>query len=196
MITAETVMSSLPFAMKAQQHGKLSNDANQTKTLQKTKFINQLPEFEINLKTKVKPSKLFTIQSTADGAAVARKCFNEDHIEWIESFIAIAVDRSLKVLGFYKISTGGTNSVEADPKVILQFALLSNATAIILAHNHPGGKVTPSNVDIDVTFVIERACNAIRVKLIDHIIITSESYYSFSENGYIKSTSNLRKIDF
>lgn len=146
---------------------------------------NQLPEFQISLKTKVKPSELYPIRTGADVAKVARMCFDADSIEWHETFVIIALNQANKVLGFYKLSSGGIDMVACDPRMVFQFALLSNATSLIIAHNHPSGSLKPSREDEEMTHKIKSAGSFLSIKLLDHVIVTSEGYYSFAEEGLI-----------
>jgi DNA repair protein RadC len=97
---------------------------------------NLLPEFKISLKKKGSFEEMFPIRDSESAADLCRKCFEADLIDWREEFIVIALNRSNKVLGFYKISSGGVAGTVADPKVIFQFALLSNACRLVLSHNH------------------------------------------------------------
>src|ERR1051325_4389510 len=110
-----------------------------------------VPEFSISLKMKNKPVQKYTITKSSECADICRLCFDADTLEWKESFIAIALNRANNVLGFYKISSGGVSGTVADPKIVFQFALLSNATNIIVAHNHPSGNLKPSATDIQIT---------------------------------------------
>ncbi|HSY60335.1 MAG TPA: JAB domain-containing protein [Cytophaga sp.] len=144
-----------------------------------------IPEFHISLKMKAKPSELITITDTESAANAARRCFDADSIEWVESFIVIALNRANKALGFYKISSGGITATVADPKVILQFALLSNATSIILVHNHPSGNLKPSFADEQLTKKIDEAASYLDIKVLDHIIVTTEGSYSFVDEGLL-----------
>jgi DNA repair protein RadC len=144
-----------------------------------------IPEFDIKLKTKMKPSELFTITNSADVAMVARQCFDADMIDWIESFVVVALNRHNKVLGFFKVSQGGVTGTVADPRVIFQFALLCNATGLVLAHNHPSGQVQPSSADIELTRKIVEAGKVLDVRVMDHVVVSSESYYSFADEGML-----------
>jgi len=144
-----------------------------------------LPQFEISLKNKVKASERISIKNSLDCAAVCRECFDADTIEWTESAIVIGLNNANKVLGFYKVSSGGTGGTVVDPKVILQFALLSNSTSIILAHNHPSGSLTPSEADIKATRKIKEGAKLLDITLFDHLIITSEGHVSMAEEGLI-----------
>lgn len=144
-----------------------------------------LPEFEISLKFKGKKSELKTVNTSSDAAEICRHCFDEGKLDWVEEFVVIALNRANKVIGFYKVSSGGLTGTVADPKVIYQFALLSSATSIILSHNHPSGNTRPSQADIDLTLKIRDAGKFLDIKLLDHIIITDESYTSFADEGYL-----------
>jgi len=146
---------------------------------------NNLPEFNISLKYKGKKSELKTISSSNDAADIARMCFDADTMDWTESFIVIALNNANKVLGFYKVSSGGVTATIADPKVIFQFALLSNASSILVAHNHPSGNLQPSNADKAITEKIANAAKLLDMRLLDHIIITDESHFSFQESGLL-----------
>ena len=148
-------------------------------------FTPAYPEFHIRLTHKTKQSELFPITQSADCATVARKIFDADSLEWVESFVVIALNRANKVLGFYKVSQGGITGTIADPRVILQFALLSNATSLILVHNHPSGNLKPSRQDEELTNKIKIAASYFDIKVLDHIILTSEAYTSFADEGLL-----------
>ena len=73
----------------------------------------------------------------------------------------------------------------ADPKLIFVAALKSGATGVLLAHNHPSGNLTPSQADIDLTRKIKEGGKLLEIQLLDHLIITSEGYYSFADEGLL-----------
>lgn len=145
----------------------------------------QIPEFKISMKYKYKPSELYEVRSSKDVAHIARECFDADSIAWTESFVVMSISSNGKLTGFYKISNGGLSSTTVDPKVIFQFALLANASSIIIAHNHPSGKLDPSEADKKITARINEAANIFDIKLLDHVIVTSEDWYSFADNGHL-----------
>lgn len=147
--------------------------------------LNNIPEFSITLKSKVKSSDLRVVKGSRDVAEIARLCFDADTIDWVESFIVIALNRANKVLGFYKVSQGGVTGTVADPKVIFQFALLANATSLIMAHNHPSGNLQPSRADEELTRKIKDAGQLLDIRVIDHIIVTDEGFYSFADEGIL-----------
>lgn len=146
---------------------------------------NLLPEFKISLKRKGSFEEMFPVNSPEDAANICRKCFEADVIDWREEFIVIALNRANKVLGFYKISSGGVAGTVADPKVIFQFALLCNASRLILSHNHPSGNLQPSAGDRDITEKLVKGGRVLDIEVLDHIIVTSEGYKSFSEEGWL-----------
>ena len=80
------------------------------------------------------------------------------------------------------ITKGTLTSTLLDARTILRRALLNNAAAIILTHNHPSGNPSPSNSDIKMTSDIKDACNLMSITLVDHLIISTDSYFSFADN--------------
>ena len=82
-----------------------------------------------------------------------------------------------------KISSGGLTETAFDVRVILKEALLNDSTVIAVAHNHPSGNKRPSKEDDGITRKLQQACDTMRIKLIDHVIVTDLGYYSFSEEG-------------
>jgi DNA repair protein RadC len=106
-----------------------------------------------------------------------------DRLEHIEEFVVICLNRANRMLGWAKISSGGLSGTVADPKVIFQISLKSNASSIILAHNHPSGNIQPSEMDIRLTRKNKEAGLVLDLQVIDHIILSSEGYYSFADEG-------------
>ena len=80
------------------------------------------------------------------------------------------------------ITKGTLTSTPLDARTILRRALLNNAAAIILTHNHPSGNPSPSNSDIKMTSDIKEACHLMSITLVDHLIISTDSYFSFADN--------------
>ena len=79
------------------------------------------------------------------------------------------------------ITVGTLKSTPIDHRRVIKEALMTNATAIILFHNHPSGSAVPSASDINETQRLKRACDIFDIELLDHIILTDESFYSFAE---------------
>lgn len=95
------------------------------------------------------------------------------------------LNRAQRVLGIYELSTGGVTGTVADPKLVFIAALKANACNIILSHNHPSGNLKPSSADEQLTKKIATAGMYMDIKVADHVIITSEGYYSFADEGLL-----------
>ena len=109
-----------------------------------------------------------------------------DSIEHIEEFKLMLLTRSNKVLGIASISKGGINGTVTDVRIILQFAIKTNASGIIICHNHPGGNVQPCESDLALTRKIKESGNVMDIQLLDHLIIVPEGkYYSMGDEGII-----------
>ena len=100
-------------------------------------------------------------------------------------FVVIYLNRANRLLGSYQLSIGGITGTIADVRLILSVALKTLATGLILAHNHPSGNLKPSEADKQITNKIRQAAKLLDIELIDHIIISSEGYYSFMDEGVI-----------
>lgn len=145
----------------------------------------QIPEIKISVSfdKKLKKSELFKITSSKDCADIFRKVFNADTFDWCEEFVILCLNNSNKVMGFYKLSSGGMTATIVDVRMVFTLALNCCATSIILAHNHPSGKLMASDADKDVTRKIKTAGEFLDIKVLDHIILTDESYLSFQDEG-------------
>lgn len=100
-----------------------------------------------------------------------------------EHFLVAYLNQGNKVIKVERISTGGITSTLADPKIIFKNALLKEATAIMLCHNHPSGVTKPSAEDRQLTKKLIAAGKIMEISVIDHLIIGEKSYFSFAENG-------------
>ncbi len=95
----------------------------------------------------------------------------------------LLMNNSLKLIKRVCISRGGLTETAIDVRVILREALLANASAIALCHNHPSGNARPSADDDRLTKLLQDACRTMRITFIDHVIITDGRYYSYNEEG-------------
>jgi len=102
-----------------------------------------------------------------------------------EEFWAMYVNRRGQVIKTHCISKGGIHNATIDVRLILKPALECLATSIILAHNHPSGTSDPSAEDLSITASIRDAAKIMNMKLMDHLIIAGQSYYSFSDHGLL-----------
>ncbi|MFZ7132482.1 MAG: RadC family protein [Eubacteriales bacterium] len=102
-----------------------------------------------------------------------------------EVFYVICLDSQNKVNNATLLHEGTINEAPVYPRLIVETALRHQANSIILAHNHPGGSLNPSQADIQITKKIKKATEAISIKVVDHIIVSGETFYSFAENGFL-----------
>ncbi|MBS1564325.1 MAG: DNA repair protein RadC [Bacteroidetes bacterium] len=102
-----------------------------------------------------------------------------------EVFAALYLSLSNRVLGMRIIGEGGISATIADPRLVLRGALELSAVKIVLCHNHPSGNLRPSEADDKITLRILKAAEVLDLKLVDHIIVSTEGYYSFADNERI-----------
>lgn len=102
-----------------------------------------------------------------------------------EEFWAILLNNSSRIIKRTRISSGGLTATAVDVRMVLKEALIADATCIIVCHNHPSGQLRPSRDDQMLTDRLHTALNQINIKLLDHVIITDGTYYSFAEDGKI-----------
>lgn len=104
-------------------------------------------------------------------------------IELKEYFFIILLNRANEVIGYHKLSEGGICATLVDIRIAFATALKSLAVGMIMVHNHPSGNIKPSEQDLKLTRDFKAAGELLEVKVIDHIILTSDSYYSFIDEG-------------
>lgn len=102
-----------------------------------------------------------------------------------EEFYVIYLNNSNKVIAQLQLSKGGITGTLVDVRLALKKALELGATSIILAHNHPSGNLSPSNADKQLTQKLKTAGESLDIKILDHIIVTEKSYFSFADEGLI-----------
>lgn len=142
-------------------------------------------EIELIYKSKVKASERPRIESSYSAFEVALKAWDENKIELLEQFKVLMLSNNNRVLGVLEISSGGITGTIVDIRLIFAALLKTKATACILVHNHPSGKLQPSEADKQITIKIKQASQILDIALLDHLIITSESYYSFADEGVL-----------
>lgn len=143
-----------------------------------------LPQIKLRYKIKLKKSELPLITMSEDAYKILEEVWKGlDNINHIESFIVLYMSRSNRVLGWQQVSLGGITGTVADPRIIFQAAILTNAAGIILSHNHPSGNTKPSEADIQLTQKMTQAGKVLDISVLDHLIMTDEGYYSFADEG-------------
>lgn len=144
--------------------------------------ISKVAEISIIYKRE-KDAEQITVKSSKDVEKVFRESWDQDRIDFVEDFKVMFLSRANKVLGLYNLSGGGTAGVVVDPRVIFMAALKVNASHVIVAHNHPSGVLKPSNTDIKMTSRLKKGGELLEITVLDHVILTSEGYYSFADNS-------------
>lgn len=102
-----------------------------------------------------------------------------------EVFAVLFLNRANKINHFEIISRGGITGTVADPRMILKKALENDAVSLVLSHNHPSGSLKPSRADEELTLKIKEAAKYFDIKILDHIIVSEEGYYSFADEGLL-----------
>ncbi len=101
----------------------------------------------------------------------------------VEEFWLLLMNQDYRLIRKMRISHGGITETAVDIRIIMREAVLANATVMAVCHNHPSGSLMPSRADNDLTRSIQRACELMRIRFLDHVIVTDGSYYSFHEQG-------------
>ena len=122
------------------------------------------------------------ITSSADVARYLQSLL-QDHQH--EVFAVLFLNRANKINHFQIISEGGMTGTVADPRIILKKALEENAVSIILCHNHPSGSLKPSSADEELTQKIKEAARFFDIKVLDHLIVSEDGYFSFADEGIL-----------
>jgi DNA repair protein RadC len=124
------------------------------------------------------------ITSAKDASEYARQFYFDD-IEIFESCFIIMLNRANNTIGYAKISQGGISGTVIDVKIIAKLAVDSLASGIIMVHNHPSGNTRPSDEDLKITKKCKDGLSILDVNVLDHIILTSESYTSLADEGLL-----------
>lgn len=147
--------------------------------------LNSVSEVEITYRPKFKASERPQISSSDQAFQLLRRQWNLDKIELVEEFKIVLLNRQNRVLGVADISTGGVSATVVDPKIIFAIALKANASALILAHNHPSGSLKASYADIAQTEKLKKGALLLEMTIWDHIILTSDGFLSFADEGLL-----------
>lgn len=153
-----------------------------------TKIAHKLnvAEVELRYRTNVNPKDRAQVKSSQDAYEIFYKDWNKNTIEYFEEFKVLLLNRNHKVLGMTTLTKGSTTGTIVDVKQLLQYALKTNASSVIVAHNHPSGNLEPSEADKNITKKIIAGCDAIDIKLLDHLIIVQKGgFFSFADEGMI-----------
>ena len=101
----------------------------------------------------------------------------------VEELWAIYMNMASRIVKMKRISVGGIAQTLVDIRILLKEALLCNAVAMTICHNHPSGNVRPSSADDQLTEKISKACKTMDIRFLDHVIIADDTYYSYADEG-------------
>lgn len=150
------------------------------------KALNQVCEVTAKYSTKIKASDRAKIRNSNDSFNIFKEFYKNFEIEQKETSSVLLLTNSNSVLGVVKVAEGNATACVMDVQYILRCAILTNAQAIILCHNHPSGELKPSDADKQITLRISEASKLLNIRTLDHLIINEEGcFYSFADNWLI-----------
>lgn len=152
------------------------------KGLGPAKAITIAAALELGVRRNMADNKKEVVLSSKDIAAYLRA---QLQYKIHEVFAVVFLNRSNKINHFEIVSEGGITGTVADPRIILRKALQHEAVSIVLCHNHPSGNLKPSRQDQELTGKIKEAAHFFDIKVMDHIIVSEEGYYSFADEGIL-----------
>jgi DNA repair protein RadC len=164
--------------------GKLTvKELMRIKGIGEAKAITIIAALELGRRRQATAALEKTIASSSGDIARFLQTKLKDHRR--EVFGVLFLNRANKINHFEIVSEGGITGTVADPRVILRKALEQDAVNIILCHNHPSGSLKPSRADEQLTTKIKEAAGYLDIKVLDHIIVSEDGYYSFADEGLL-----------
>lgn len=143
------------------------------------------PQINVSLHPKVKVSERRRITTSYEAFEALKLFWNMDTIYLFEEFYVLYLDRKNGVIGYRNMNRGSNCGTVVDTKLIFSIALKISASSFILSHNHPSGNMKPSNCDMTLTKKIKNGAETLDLKMLDHLIVTPETFYSFADEGII-----------
>ena len=151
----------------------------------KSKKKWRVAEIELRYTPKVKYSERPKIKTSKDAYIIFMQTWDKEKINLLEQFKVILVNKGSRALGVSLICSGGISQTVADAKLIFGAALKGGASGVIVGHNHPSGRLGVSKSDLEITTKLEAIGKLLDLPLLDHLIVTSEQYLSFAEEGLL-----------
>lgn len=124
------------------------------------------------------------ITSSTQAADICRQLYDMHNLSY-EKMVILTLDTQLQVVGCFEVARGTIDESAIYPREIATRALLTNAKAVILAHNHPSGTPKPSAADINMTKKVKDVLTMLNIDLLDHIIVAHEKTYSMADHGQL-----------
>jgi DNA repair protein RadC len=164
--------------------GKLTvRELTKIKGIGEAKAVTIVAALEIGRRRQAQASREKPVVSSSADVASYLQSLLRDHRH--EVFAVLFLNRANKINHFQIISEGGITGTVADPRVILKKALEEDAVNLILCHNHPSGSLKPSRADEELTRKIKEAATYFDIKVLDHLIVSDDGYYSFADEGIL-----------
>lgn len=148
--------------------------------------MENIGKYEIKAVKNDTDFKVEKLTSSLDSYNVIKQFYHDDMVIY-ESFFILMLSRSNETIGYAKISQGGVSGTVVDTKIVAKYCIDSLCSAVILAHNHPSGNLVPSHGDKKVTKNIKNALQHFDIPVLDHLILSDESYYSFADEGELNN---------
>lgn len=147
---------------------------------------NKVNEIRISYCERLGTIKSKSIQMSEPVAKLLYENWNKDTIGLHETFKVLLLNNANKVKGVYQASAGGITGTLVDIRILFAVILKSLSVAVVLAHNHPAGTLSPSEADIQLTKKIQKAAKLFDIRILDHLIISpTGDYFSFMDNNII-----------
>jgi DNA repair protein RadC len=144
----------------------------------------ELAEIRVSYKSGLR--NFSKISNSKDSFNILFPLFDIDTIEFKEEFLLLLLNRANNLLGWFRLSSGGTSGTVVDIKIVFMLALRTNASSLILCHNHPSQNIQPSEADIKLTNRVKEAGNLLDIRVLDHLIIASNgTYFDFADEGLL-----------
>lgn len=158
-----------------------------TKKNQLIESVSHICEVGVNYSIKLKRGDRTRIIKSKLAESILRPWYDKTGLmEQKEIFTALLLTRSNDFIGLIKVSEGDANACIVDIKFLLRAAILCNASAIILCHNHPSGNLVASDADKNITEKLKGAARLVDMQVLDHVILAPDSgYLSFLDDGLI-----------
>lgn len=148
------------------------------KGIGKIKAVRILAAIELGSRRLDLLDKQTSIHQSRD---VANHLKNKLQFEQREVFMVLLLNQANKIIHEEVLSEGGITGTIADPRIIFKLVISHGATGFIICHNHPSGQLNPSRMDDNLTEKIKKGAALFDIKLIDHLIVSTEGYYSYAE---------------
>ena len=151
----------------------------------KSREMKDISISEIRVSYSNENREKISINGSESAYTILLSCWDKCTIELQEEFKVLLLNRANRVLGVNTVSKGGVAGTLVDPKLVFNVSLKCNASAIILAHNHPSGGLKPSQADKQLTQKLKTAGAQLDIKVLDHLIITETAYFSFADEALL-----------